>query len=463
MTPYEIIARENNRGLWRGEFVLPERWRQGERLPGEPVAPPRSGPRPGERFPGLIAPKVVFDVRPPAGSVGHVNLLCRYAYEPLVLVFARDLDADLVKFLERLDAEVRRRKEQRLRVVAVFLSGRPEAVGKQVLERAANKKWSGINLAVDRPESLKSYGLGEEANVTVLFYHGVPGHGIGPTVGNHAFRQGELTAAAIGRMLADIADLCIRVDPKAEREALRALQAFNPVVARDENRAGRPVTRITFAPNRTNKPTDADLVHLKKMSLLRSLELGSNPVTDAGLAHLAGLTRLDELNLDWTKVSPAGVLALAKRHPKLRVLTVSGVPLRDDDVAALGGLTELRALSLRGARVTNNGLKHLRTLKNLRVLSLMSTRASDAALVHLNGLAQLEDLDLDQTAITDAGLQHLAGLTRLRRLQFAHTAVSDAGLEHLTCLSNLQSLNHRGTKVTKAGFEKLKKRLPKLK
>jgi WD40 repeat protein len=35
MTPYEIIARSNKRGLWRGDFVLPESWRNGERLPGE--------------------------------------------------------------------------------------------------------------------------------------------------------------------------------------------------------------------------------------------------------------------------------------------------------------------------------------------------------------------------------------------------------------------------------------------
>jgi Staphylococcal nuclease homologue len=32
---WEIIARENKRGLWRGKFVVPERWRKGERLQGE--------------------------------------------------------------------------------------------------------------------------------------------------------------------------------------------------------------------------------------------------------------------------------------------------------------------------------------------------------------------------------------------------------------------------------------------
>jgi enterochelin esterase-like enzyme len=35
MDAWEIIARENKRGLWRGAFVVPERWRKGERLPGE--------------------------------------------------------------------------------------------------------------------------------------------------------------------------------------------------------------------------------------------------------------------------------------------------------------------------------------------------------------------------------------------------------------------------------------------
>jgi WD40 repeat protein/endonuclease YncB( thermonuclease family) len=34
-TGWEIIARENHRGLWRGQFIVPRRWRAGERLPGE--------------------------------------------------------------------------------------------------------------------------------------------------------------------------------------------------------------------------------------------------------------------------------------------------------------------------------------------------------------------------------------------------------------------------------------------
>jgi endonuclease YncB( thermonuclease family) len=35
MDPWEIIARENKRGMWRGRFIAPQRWREGDRLPGE--------------------------------------------------------------------------------------------------------------------------------------------------------------------------------------------------------------------------------------------------------------------------------------------------------------------------------------------------------------------------------------------------------------------------------------------
>ena len=35
MDAWEIIAKENKRGLWRGQFVHPKNWRKGERLPGE--------------------------------------------------------------------------------------------------------------------------------------------------------------------------------------------------------------------------------------------------------------------------------------------------------------------------------------------------------------------------------------------------------------------------------------------
>lgn len=63
MVPAELIARLNQRGLWRGEFVRPDRWRAGERLPGEVAAvqdelPAKQAAAPAatvhERVPGSI-------------------------------------------------------------------------------------------------------------------------------------------------------------------------------------------------------------------------------------------------------------------------------------------------------------------------------------------------------------------------------------------------------------------------
>jgi endonuclease YncB( thermonuclease family) len=35
MAAWEVIARDKKRGLWRGKFAFPEKWRKGERLPQE--------------------------------------------------------------------------------------------------------------------------------------------------------------------------------------------------------------------------------------------------------------------------------------------------------------------------------------------------------------------------------------------------------------------------------------------
>jgi endonuclease YncB( thermonuclease family) len=35
MAAWEVIARDHKRGIWRGQFIFPETWRKGERLPGE--------------------------------------------------------------------------------------------------------------------------------------------------------------------------------------------------------------------------------------------------------------------------------------------------------------------------------------------------------------------------------------------------------------------------------------------
>jgi endonuclease YncB( thermonuclease family) len=72
----ELIARENKRGLWRGKFVAPKNWREGERLPGEPAS---GGPVAGVRAPEpnrpAEPPTVVKDGPTVVKITGRVKVL----------------------------------------------------------------------------------------------------------------------------------------------------------------------------------------------------------------------------------------------------------------------------------------------------------------------------------------------------------------------------------------------------
>jgi len=180
--------------------------------------------------------------------------------------------------------------------------------------------------------------------------------------------------------------------------------------------------------------SDASLVYVKNLPMLRELDLRRHAVSDEGLQHLAGLTCLESLEL-------------------------ADVPLTDAGLAHLAGLRSLRELSLRDSRITENGLASLGRLGNLQRLDLGET-AVTGAYFHLLAPLPLEELSLDRTEISDDVLRHLAGMTTLRKLNLNYTSISDAGLVHLRNLKNLKWLHLGGTKVTREGVERLDAALP---
>ncbi len=108
----------------------------------------------------------------------------------------------------------------------------------------------------------------------------------------------------------------------------------------------------------------------------------SAPATDEAIAHLRHLSRLEQLNLGSSNVDDAGL-------------------------ANLKGLTELLALDLSGTQVTGAGLVHLKGLNKLSYLSLADTNVSDAGLVNLQGLTKLSYVGLARTQVTEAGIKRL--------------------------------------------------------
>ena len=173
------------------------------------------------------------------------------------------------------------------------------------------------------------------------------------------------------------------VEPDKTEEqdpAVAVIKKLGGKVEVDEKKPGKPVVTVTLA-NREDI-TDETLVHLKSLTQLTHLWLGSTSVTDEGLVHLKDLTKLQYLYLGGTKVNGSGSTSLE-------------------------GLSQLQELVLDSTPVTDAGLQELKRLTQLQTLRLRDTKITDIGLAQLKGLTRLQFLDLGKTAVTDAGVQNL--------------------------------------------------------
>ena len=65
---------------------------------------------------------------------------------------------------------------------------------------------------------------------------------------------------------------------------------------------------------------------IRKLTNLRWLNLGNNPIADSDLEHLKSLTSLGEIYLHQTKVTKAGVASLQKALPFCRIMSEPEFP-----------------------------------------------------------------------------------------------------------------------------------------
>ena len=162
-------------------------------------------------------------------------------------------------------------------------------------------------------------------------------------------------------------------DPDEVRKAMAALQAKG-VEFMEVDRKGNPGgVRLG-----QSQVTDTDLMHLKPLIHLKTVDLGGLQITDAGLANLADLPLIEKLNLGKTMVTDAGLGRLAKLK-RLKELNLSQTRVTNMGLVALKALTALENLHLTGcAGVTDEGLDHLVPLENLKSLLIEDTACTDA-------------------------------------------------------------------------------------
>jgi endonuclease YncB( thermonuclease family) len=416
MVPAELIARLNKRGLWRGEFVRPDRWRAGERLPGEVVAAHTPRPKPA-----AVPAETVHDQV--TGSINHGggDTVWRRVTGPVTVLDARTLEFSDGTRVE-LDLTIPNPDQMALNGDTLYPCAKEAAeflrrlIGNRLVtcfqNDAGDGPWSGYvgNTNIERAMVVNGWALADHSSLHA----------------DEVIARENLRGLWRGMFLHPddwLAGVRLEGEPAPERIA-------------DEHQAQtlladyghRPAALAALMPRIIRDVPD-----------IRRLILPGGAFTDDHLTELLQLTSLEELNLDSCGgISMAGLASLQKL-PHLKRLVL---PYRSADAAleSISGISTLETLAFYFAEATDAGLVHVKKLQNLRYLCLHRASVTDAGLAHLRELPSLAVLEFGGIPISDAGAVHLAACANLEYLDISDTEITDSGAAQLAGLTRLRVL-----------------------
>lgn len=138
----------------------------------------KSGPQTGEKVPGPFHPLNIN-----GSAAGKKNcLFCSNGQRPVAMIFARDVDANLVSLIKKIDGTT---KEDKTGSFVVFLSD-DKNLEKKLEEVAKNESLKQCVLSIDNPAGPKGYNVSEKAEITVVLYKDRV------VEANYSFAKGEL-------------------------------------------------------------------------------------------------------------------------------------------------------------------------------------------------------------------------------------------------------------------------------
>jgi hypothetical protein len=117
-------------------------------------------------------------------------------------------------------------------------------------------------------------------------------------------------------------------------------------------------------------------------------------------------------------------LLMLKKMESLRTLQVIGSPLDDRAAERIAKWPTLECVWLSGSNITDAGVAKLATLPKLRSVSLNRTAITDAGIAHTAGHRSLERVEVRDTKITDAGFRVLAALPNVTSIDARDTRVT---------------------------------------
>lgn len=155
--------------------------------------PFRAGLQPGDRIPGAFHP---LNINGPNAGKEHC-LVCENGLNPVVMIFARELNAPLQKLLDQVDAQTAKLKDHEVGCFVVFMNETEEF--KTRLEKLAkDRAFKHMVLSVFSVDGLDGFNIVPEGDIIVVLYRE---HKVRV---NHAFKKGEFNEKAVATIVADI-------------------------------------------------------------------------------------------------------------------------------------------------------------------------------------------------------------------------------------------------------------------
>jgi hypothetical protein len=154
----------------------------------------KSGLTPGEAPPAFL----VQDATGPAAGTGKLCYRCRYGGNPVVAVFTHNLDANVTSLVKKVDAEVEKNKDKRLKAFVVLLTDDPDKAESKLKDLAAKNNIKNVPLTIfDGPLGPLDYKLSPKAETTVLMWSK------SDVKVNHAYSEGKLNQESIETIVHD--------------------------------------------------------------------------------------------------------------------------------------------------------------------------------------------------------------------------------------------------------------------
>lgn len=125
----------------------------------------KSGPQAGEELAGPFHPLNVNGEK--AGQ--KACLYCAYGDRPVVMIFAREPNAQLGKLLKKVDSACDKNAKAKLSSFVVFCTDDKEAETK-VKKCAKDCDLKKVVLSIDNPAGPEGYKVSKDAEVTVVLY-----------------------------------------------------------------------------------------------------------------------------------------------------------------------------------------------------------------------------------------------------------------------------------------------------